>query len=141
MPKDGCAIMSKTLLLSFTVVALCIACAKYPTANDINTLDIAGARFQFFQQKASNQVMMQRFEKGILTLHGDCFRLGAGGPVVIWPAGYSPCVHDGVVEIHGSVLPIRVGETINLPGALRDTDVGKRAGPVWVVSERTFKGK
>ena len=133
--------MSKTLLLSFSVVALCIACAKYPTANDINALDIAGARAQFFQQKASNQVMMQRFEKGVLTLQNGCFRLGSGGPVVIWPAGYSPCVHDGIVEIHGSVLPIRVGETINLPGALRDTDVGKCAGPVWVVSERTHKGK
>ena len=84
------------------------------------------------------RVLMTAAGVGELILDGHCLRLKHGTnqshwPTIIWPAGFTPHVHQGVVQIRngaGRVIA-EVGNEIAGGGGFLDRDSGECSGPVW----------
>ena len=69
---------------------------------------------------------------GELALNGHCLGL-KGGETVIWPAGFTPHVHNGVVQVRNGAgrLVARVGDEISGGGGFGNLADGDCAGPAW----------
>ena len=75
---------------------------------------------------------------GELILDGQCLRLKDGTneshwPTIVWPAGFTPHVHQGVVQIRngaGRVIA-EVGNEIAGGGGYSNRGSGECSGPVW----------
>ena len=84
------------------------------------------------------RVLMTAAGVGELILDGHCLRLKRSTnqshwPTIIWPAGFTPHVHQGVVQIRngaGRVIA-EVGNEIAGGGGFLDRDSGECSGPVW----------
>ena len=85
-----------------------------------------------------HRVLMTAAGVGELILDGQCLRLKnspnqSHWPTIIWPAGFTPHVHQGVVQIRngaGRVIA-EVGNEIAGGGGFLDRDSGECSGPVW----------
>ena len=81
---------------------------------------------------ASSRVLKQALGIGELVLDGQCLRLG-GSTTIIWPAGFTPHVHRGVVHVRngaGRVIAT-VGDEIAAGGGYRSLDSGACSGEVF----------
>ena len=70
----------------------------------------------------------------VLTLDGDCLRIGKDGPVVIWPTGFYPDMMDGRVVVRnggGRVVAV-AGQEMKLDsGGYISGNSGLCRGPLW----------
>ena len=87
---------------------------------------------------ARHQTLMQAAGVGELILDGPCLRLKDGSlrehwPTIIWPAGFTPHVNDGVVEIRNGAgrVVAQVGNQIAGGGGFFERTSGDCSGPVW----------
>ena len=81
---------------------------------------------------ASSRGLKQALGIGELVLDGQCLRLG-GFTTIIWPAGFTPHVHRGVVHVRngaGRVIAT-VGDEIAAGGGYRSLDSGACSGEVF----------
>jgi len=95
----------------------------------------------FFRQRtmvARYQMLMTAEGVGDLILDGQCLRWKDSfprehWPAIIWPAGFTPHVNEGVVEIRNGAgrVMARVGDQIAGGGSFFDRSVGDCAGPLW----------
>ena len=95
----------------------------------------------FFRERtvvARNQPLMMAAGVGELILDGQCLRLKDSSPrehwpTIIWPAGFTPHVNEGVVEIRNGAgrVVAQVGDQIAGGGGFFDRDRGDCSGPVW----------
>ena len=69
---------------------------------------------------------------GELALNERCLGL-KGGPTIVWPAGFTPHVHNGVVQVRNGAgrIVARVGDEIAGGGGFGNLADGDCAGPVW----------
>lgn len=74
----------------------------------------------FVQRTDSGLIERTAGARGVLTLDSQgCFRLGQGGPVVVWPAHAAlDLTKPGVVEVFNRVQggSVRVGDPVSLGG-------------------------
>ena len=75
---------------------------------------------------------------GVLILDGQCLRVKDSfprehWPTTIWPAGFTPHVNEGVVEIRNGAgrVVAQVGDQIAGGGGFFDRSGGDCSGPVW----------
>ena len=95
----------------------------------------------FFRAKtvvARNQVQLTAAGVGELVLDGQCLRLKnsptkSHWPTIIWPAGFTPHVNEGVVEIRNGAgrAVAQVGDQIAGGGGYFDRSSGDCSGPIW----------
>ena len=95
----------------------------------------------FFRERtviARHQTLMQAAGVGELILDGPCLRLKDSSPreywpTIIWPAGFTPHVNDGVVEIRNGAgrVVAQVGNQIAGGGGYFERTSGDCSGPVW----------
>ena len=77
--------------------------------------------------------LMQALGIGELVLDGQCLRLGDSPFTIVWPAGFTPHVHRGVVQVRngaGRVIAT-VGDEIAAGGGYRNLDGGACSGEVF----------
>ena len=77
--------------------------------------------------------LMQAAGIGEVVLDGQCLRLGDGSTTIVWPAGFTPHVHRGVVHVRngaGRVIAT-VGDEIAAGGGYRSLDSGACPGEVF----------
>ena len=99
----------------------------------------------FFRQRttvARYQTMMMAAGVGELILDGQCLRLKDGSPreywpTIIWPAGFTPHVNEGVVEIRNGAgrVMAQVGDQIAGGGGFFDRSSGDCSGPIWQAND------
>ena len=95
----------------------------------------------FFRERtviARHHTLMLAAGLGELILDGPCLRLKDSSPreywpTIIWPAGFTPHVNDGVVEIRNGAgrVVAQVGDQIAGGGGYFDRTSGDCSGPVW----------
>ena len=114
-------------------------------------VSIPGSTLFFPRQKSIRTVggvLMDALKGGELILDGDCLRVGAlpyrnrknnPNPTVVWPAGFTPHIEDGVVHIRdGAGRTIaRVGDEIYMGGGgaginHKVTDSARCPGKYWI---------
>ena len=94
----------------------------------------------FLRQKtviASSQALMQALGIGELVLDGQCLRLKESSTTIIWPAGFTPHVHRGVVQVRNGAGRIiaEVRDEIAGGGGYFTLGEGDCSGPVWSANE------
>ncbi len=87
---------------------------------------------------ARHQTLMNAAGVGELILDGQCLRLKDSfprehWPTIIWPAGFTPHVNEGVVEIRNGAgrVVAQVGNQIAGGGGYFERTSGDCSGPVW----------
>ena len=95
----------------------------------------------FFRAKtmiSRHRALMTAAGVGELILDGQCLRLKDSSPreywpTIIWPAGFTPNVNEGVVEIRNGAgrVVAQVGDQIAGGGGFFERDSGDCSGPVW----------
>ena len=86
---------------------------------------------------ASNRVLLQALGIGELVLDGPCLRLGDGSTAIVWPAGFTPHVHRGALQIRngaGRVIAA-VGDEIAAGGGYFSRDGGACSGEVFFANQ------
>ena len=81
--------------------------------------------------------LMQALGLGELVLDGPCLRLGDSSTTIIWPAGFTPDVDRGVVQVRngaGRVIAT-VGDEIAAGGGYRTLDDGACSGEVFIANQ------
>ena len=73
---------------------------------------------------------------GELVLDGQCLRLGDSSTTIIWPAGFTPHVHRGVVHVRNGAGRIiaTVEDEIAAAGGYSSLDGGDCSGPVFILN-------
>ncbi len=104
--------------------------------NEAAELRLSDPDVLFLRQKTaitSAQALMTASGIGELVLDGRCLRLKDSSTTIIWPAGFTPHVHDGVVHVRNGAGRIiaKVGDEIAGGGGFFDQDGGGCPGPVW----------
>ena len=91
---------------------------------------------------ARHQTMMTAAGVGELILDGRCLRLKDSSPrehwpTIIWPAGFTPHVNEGVVEIRNGAgrVVAQVGDQIAGGGGFFDRGSGDCSGPIWQAND------
>ncbi len=120
-------------------------------SDEPTVVSIPGSTLFFPRQKSirtAGGVLMDALKGGELILDGDCLRVGAlpyrnrknnPNPTVVWPAGFTPHIEDGVVHIRdGAGRTIaRVGDEIYMGGGgaginHKVTDSARCPGKYWI---------
>ena len=81
--------------------------------------------------------LMQALGLGELVLDGPCLRLGDSSTTIVWPAGFTPHVDRGVVQVRngaGRVIAT-VGDEIAAGGGYRTLDDGACSGEVFIANQ------
>ena len=105
--------------------------------NEATELRLSDPDVLFLREKtviASGRVLMQAEGIGELVLDGQCLRLGDSSTTIVWPAGFTPHVHRGVVHVRngaGRVIAA-VGDEIAAGGGYRSLDGGACSGEVFI---------
>ena len=104
--------------------------------NEATELRLSDPDVLFLRQKtviASTQALMTAAGIGELVLDGRCLRLKDSSTTIIWPAGFTPHVHGGVVHIRNGAgrIIVKVGDEIAGGGGFFDQDGGDCPGPAW----------
>lgn len=115
--------------------------SAFDPRNEATELSLSEPDVVFFRQRttvARYQTMMMAAGVGELILDGQCLRLKSSSPreywpTIIWPAGFTPHVNEGVVEIRNGAgrLVAQVGDQIAGGGGFFDRASGDCSGPVW----------
>ena len=119
--------------------------SAFDPRNEATELRLSDPDVVFFREKtviARHQTLLQASGVGELVLDGQCLRLNnsltrSHWPTIIWPAGFTPHVHQGVVQIRngaGRVIA-QVGDEIAGGGGYFDRGSGDCSGPVWRANE------
>ena len=107
--------------------------------NEATELRLSDPDVVFLRKKtiiASNQVLQQASGVGELVLDSQCLRLKESSTPIIWPAGFTPHVHRGVVHVRngaGRVIA-RVGDEIAAGGGYRILNSGACPGEVFILN-------
>ncbi len=122
-------------------------------------VSIPGSTLWFPRQKSVKGPLVQgtALNGGELILDGDCLRVGRPNPiyrnqnpnlVVVWPAGFTPHIEDGVVHIrNGAGRTIaRVGDKIYMGGGEtwfkpKGTDSDRCPGKYWIAHDVSHPSK
>ena len=115
--------------------------SAFDPRNEATELRLSDPDVVFFRAKtmiSRHRVLMTAAGVGELILDGHCLRLKnsltrSHWPTIIWPAGFTPHVHQGVVRIRngaGRVIA-QVGDEIAGGGGFFDQGSGECSGPVW----------
>lgn len=115
--------------------------SAFDPGNEATELRLSDPDVVFFRERtvvARNQPLMTAAGVGELILDGQCLRLKnsptrARWPTIIWPAGFTPHAHQGVVEIRNGAgrVVAQVGDQIAGGGGFFDRGRGDCSGPVW----------
>ena len=119
--------------------------STFDPTSEATELRLSDPDVVFFRAKTTisrHRVLMAAAGVGELILDGHCLRLKnsptrSHWPTIIWPAGFTPHVHKGVVHIRngaGRVIA-EVGNEIAGGGGFFDQDSGECSGPVWWANE------
>ena len=109
----------------------------FDPGNEATELRLSDPDVLFLRQKtvvASGQVLQQAAGIGELVLDGRCLRLkGGGSTTIIWPAGFTPHMEGGVVQVRNGAGRIiaRVGDEIAGGGGYFDLGGGDCSGPAF----------
>ena len=108
----------------------------FDPGNEATELRLSDPDVLFLRQKtviASTQALMTAAGIGELVLDGRCLRLKDSSTTIIWPAGFTPHVHGGVVHIRNGAgrIIVKVGDEIAGGGGFFDQDGGDCPGPAW----------
>ena len=104
--------------------------------NEATELWLSDPDVLFLREKTvteSGRVLLEAEGIGELVLDGQCLRLG-GSTTIIWPAGFTPHVHRGVVHVRngaGRVIAA-VGDEIAAGGGYFSLDSGACSGEVFI---------
>ena len=136
-----------TLLLALTASPSAACQDQIPTVEDPSALGVKGitievitpegTSIQFIREKPrtmANRSYYHGDAHGVLTLKGNCLRLGEDGPVIIWPPNFTPQINDGVLEVSniwGQVVA-KLGKPLSVGGAQKQMDAGGCSGPIWI---------
>ena len=115
--------------------------SAFDPRNEATELRLSDLDVVFFREKtriARHQTLLQASGVGELVLDGQCLRLKnsptrSHWPTIIWPAGFTPHVHQGVVQIRNGAgrVMAEVGNEIAGGGGYFDRSSGDCSGPVW----------
>ena len=115
--------------------------SAFDPASEATALHLSDPDVVFFRQRtmvARGQTLMAAAGVGELILDGQCLRLKDGSPreywpTIIWPAGFTPHVNDGVVEMRNGAgrVVAQEGDQIAGGGGFFDRSSGDCSGPVW----------
>ena len=104
--------------------------------NEVTELRLSDPDVLFLRQEtvlASTRELMTAAGIGEPVLDSQCLRLGDSSITIIWPAGFTPHVHRGVVHVRngaGRVIAT-VGDEIAGGGGFLSLDGGDCSGGVW----------
>ena len=115
--------------------------SAFDPGSEATELRLSDPDVVFFRERtvvARYQTLMTAAGVGELILDGQCLRLKDGSPreywpTIIWPAGFTPHVNHGVVEIRNGAgrVVAQVGDQIAGGGGFFDRSSGDCSGPVW----------
>lgn len=115
--------------------------SAFDPRNEATELRLSDPDVVFFRERtvvARNQPLMMAAGVGELILDGQCLRLKDSSPreywpTIIWPAGFTPHVNEGVVEIRNGAgrVVAQVGDQIAGGGGFFDRGSGDCSGSVW----------
>ena len=115
--------------------------SAFDLGSEDTELRLSDPNVVFLRQRtvvARNQVLLTAAGVGELILDGPCLRLKDSfprehWPTIIWPAGFTPHVNEGVVEIRNGAgrVVAQVGDQIAGGGGFFERSVGDCSGPVW----------
>ena len=105
--------------------------------NEATELRLSDPDVLFLREKtviASSRGLMEAEGIGELVLDGQCLRLGDSSTTIIWPAGFTPHVHRGVVHVRNGAGRIiaTVEDEIAAAGGYSSLDGGDCSGPVFI---------
>ena len=105
--------------------------------NEATELRLSDPDVLLLRQKtvlASGQALLTAAGIGELVLDGQCLRLKGTSITIIWPAGFRPHVHDGVVHVRNGAgrIVAKVGDEIAGGGGYFNLSGGDCSGPVWI---------
>lgn len=103
--------------------------------NEATELRLSDPYVLFLRQKTvmGFPSLMEAAGIGEVVLDGQCLSLG-GSTTIVWPAGFTPHVHRGVVQVHngaGRVIAT-VGDEISAGGGYRRFDGGACSGEAFL---------
>ena len=104
--------------------------------NEATELRLSDPDVLFLRQKtviASSQTLLTAEGVGEVVLDGQCLRLKGSSTTIIWPAGFTPHVHRGVVHVRNGAgrIVAKVGDEIAGGGGYFNLSGGDCSGPVW----------
>ena len=107
--------------------------------NEATELRLSDPEVLLLRQKteiSANRGFMDALGIGELVLDGQCLRLN-GGAMILWPAGFTPHVEDGVVHVrNGAGRSIaRVGDEIAGGGGYFNNRYGECPGEIFMIHE------
>ena len=115
--------------------------SAFDPGSEATELRLSDPDVVFFRERtvvARHQALMLAAGVGELILDGQCLRLKDGSPrehwpTIIWPAGFTPHVNDGVVEIRNGAgrVVAQVGDQVAGGGGFFDRSSGDCSGPIW----------
>ena len=115
--------------------------SAFDPGSEATELRLSDPNVVFFRERtviARHQTLMNAAGVGELILDGQCLRLKDSSPreywpTIIWPAGFTPHVNEGVVEIRNGAgrVVAQVGDQIAGDGGFFDRSGGDCSGPVW----------
>ena len=115
--------------------------SAFDPGSEATELRLSDPDVVFFRERtvvARYQTLMAAAGVGELILDGQCLRLKGSSPrerwpTIIWPAGFTPHVNEGVVEIRNGAgrVVAQVGDQIAGGGGFFDRSSGDCSGPVW----------
>ena len=99
--------------------------------NEATELRLSDPDVLFLRQKTVKGFpsLMEAEGIGEVVLDGQCLRLG-GSTTIVWPAGFTPHVHRGVVQVRNGADRViaTVGDEIAAGGGYRNLDGGACSG-------------
>ena len=104
--------------------------------NEATELRLSDPDVLLLRQKtvvASGQALLTAEGVGEVVLDGQCLRLKDSSTTIIWPAGFTPHVHRGVVHVRNGAgrIVAKVGDEIAGGGGYFNLSGGDCSGPVW----------
>ena len=101
------------------------------------TLELPDSELHFLRQETilGGQASLTALAIGELVLDGNCLRLGHGdsGSSIVWPPGFTPHYHRGVVHVRNDagVIIAQIGDELAVGGGFGSRGGGDCPGPVW----------
>ena len=101
------------------------------------TLELPDRQLHFRRQETlvGGQASLTALAIGELVLDGQCLRLGHGdsGSFIVWPPGFTPHYHRGVVHVRNDAGAIiaQVGDRLSMGGGGGRSDDERCPGPAW----------
>ena len=115
--------------------------SAFDPRNEATELRLSDPDVVFLRERTAisrGRGLLDASDVGELVLDGQCLRLKnspteSHWPTIIWPAGFTPHVHQGVVQIRNGAgcVMAEVGNEIAGGGGYFDRSSGECSGPIW----------